>query len=80
VRVVKQGGAEHEQLLVSDSEQEPAVQATAASLLTVVADLATDEQRIAALGEAIARIAAADHDTQATAHVSQKSLQETQNV
>jgi len=60
VRVVKQGDSEHEQLLVSDPDQEPVVQAAASSLLATLADLATDELRIAALGEAISRIAAID--------------------
>jgi hypothetical protein len=62
VRVVKQGDAEHEQLLVSDSEQEPLVQAAASSLLKTIADLPNDELRIAALGEAVARLAALGTD------------------
>jgi hypothetical protein len=81
VRVVKQGDAEHEQLLVSDSEQESAVQAASASLLAVIADLASDELRIAALGEAIARIAALATERKALTDESNKlENEEIQNV
>jgi hypothetical protein len=75
VRVVKQGEAEHEQLLVSDVDQEPAVQAAAAMLLAQIADLPSDELRIAALGEAIARIAAIDSERQTSANESQEEKQ-----
>ncbi len=81
VRVVKQGDAEHEQLLVSDSEQEPAVQAAASSLLATIADLPNDELRIAALGEAIARIAAIERERQApTGGSPELGNEEKQNV
>jgi hypothetical protein len=80
VRVVKQGEAEHEQLLVSDSEQEPAVQAAASSVLETIANMATDQLRIAALGEAIARIASAEMDSQSVTGVNLKPAPETVNV
>ena len=60
VRVVKQGDPEHEQLLVSDAEQEPEVLKAAAAVVANLGRMATPELRLAVLAEAISRISAAE--------------------